>query len=254
MSAKFAVFAPNPILEALKARLREMALEARASRNQASVADDEVRSLDKEARIAQAEIFLAIRDERQNRRPDRYERQLELREWEVAGEPFDVDFAARLVRIASLKCGRRSRRYSEEKAIEASSGIKFQDLPAIERRAVEIVLGRRRVAKNNRMEPASRIANQVRREWLTPVPPVRRNKGRPISISSIVRVAVPILDQLAGKPIASGIPTSRDLLSMKPAGMAALFAIVQLEFGERSPFESVYEALLEFRREQTARS
>jgi hypothetical protein len=163
--------------------------------------------------------------------PTREKLLLELRAWKVEGKPFDIDFLACLARIASLKLGIRSRRHSEEEAIDISMGIKFRDLATIEHRAVKIVLGRRRAAKNNCMEPASRIANQIRSEWLQPVRSIRRNKGVLVSIATIIRTAVPILDKLAGEPIASGIPTSRDLLSMKPAGMAALFAIVQLEYG-----------------------
>jgi hypothetical protein len=248
---KLAALAQDPVLDALRMQLRELALEARASVNEEPVMEADVRRAELEAQIAQAGIFLAIQDERQNRRLPGYERLRALRAWKVEGEPFDIDHAARLVRIVSLKLEIRSRRHSEEEAIEASKGVKFQDLPSIERRAAEIVLGRRRAAKSNRREPASRIANQVRSEWLALVPSVRCNNGTPISISSIVRIAIPILDQLAGKTVASGIPTSGDLRSMKSAGMAALFAIVQLEYGSVTPLKSVYEVLLEFRREQS---
>jgi hypothetical protein len=227
-----------------------LALEERTIMNEAPLAEADVRRAEIAAKTAQAEIFLAIGDERQSRLPTRYERLRELRAWEANGELFGIDFAARLVRMAALRLGIRSRRHSEEEAIEASRGIKFQNLPSVERRATEIVLGRRRAAKSNRMEPASRIANQVRSEWIAKVPSVRRNKGRPISISSIVRIAVPFLDQLAGKPIASGIPTCHDLHSMKPAGMGALFAIVRLAYGMAS-LDHVYQALLEFRSEQS---
>jgi hypothetical protein len=259
-AAKLAVLAQDPILNALKSKLREIAL-AHASRKERAVGEVDVRTAEKEAQVAQAEIFLAIQDEQQNRRskryehesegePEHYKRQRELRKWKVAGEPFDIDSAARLVRIGSLRLGIRSRRHSEEEAIEASKGLKYESLASIERRAVEIVLGRRRAPKNNRSEPAARIASLVRSEWIPQVPSLRPKKGVPISIAPIVRIAVPILDKLAGRPIASGIPTYRDLHSMKPAGVAALFAIVQLEYGKATPLESVYEALLEFRREQ----
>jgi hypothetical protein len=224
---------------------------AHASTNERAIEEVDVRTAEREAQVAQAQIFWAIQVERQSRKPARYLRLRELRNWKIEGEPFDIDHAARLARFGSLKLGISSRRHSEEEAIQASSGIKFQDLPSVERRAVEIVLGRRRAAKNNRGEPASRIADLVRSEWIPEVPAVRCNKGLPISISSIVRIAVPILDKLAGKLIASGIPTSGDdLQTMKPAGMAALFAIVNLEYGAYSSLKSVYEALREFRREQ----
>jgi hypothetical protein len=247
-AAKLAALAQSPVLDALRIRLVELALEARASKKETVVTKADNISPEIEARIAQAEIFWVIEQERQNRRPTRYKLLRELREWKVEGEPFDIDFATRLVRIGSLRLGIRSRRHSEEEAIEASKGLKYESLASIERRAVEIVLGRRRAPKNNRREPAARIANLVRGEWLPQVPAVRCNKGVPISIASIVRIAVPILDKLAGKPIASGIQTSSDVQSMKSAGMAALVAIVQLEHGAFSYLKSVYDALLEFRR------
>jgi hypothetical protein len=228
--------------------------------SEAPFAEADLRTAETEALVAQVEILDGIEDERQKHLPARYERLRETRAWEVGrGEPFDDDDAARKVRKASLRLGIRSRRHSEEKAIEASRGIKFKDLPSIERRAAEIVLGRRRAARNNPMEPASRIARYVRREWFAKVPPVRRKKGGislfsgpriVVPISSIVRIAVPILDQLAGKPIASGIPANRDPRTMKPAGMAALYAVVRLEYGSAS-LERVYNVLLELRRAES---
>jgi hypothetical protein len=225
--------------------------------SEASFAEADVRTAEKEALIARTDIFDGIEDERERRLPPRYERLKEIRAWEVSGgQQLDIDDVARRVRMASLKLGIRSRRHSEEEAIEASSGIKFEDLPSIERRAVEIVLRRRRAARNNKTEPASRIANYVRCEWFAKVRPVRRNKGGIslfsgprilVPVSSIVRIAVPILDQLAGKPIPSGIPTNRDPLTMKPAGMAALYAIVRSEYGTVS-LEAVYKVLRAFRR------
>jgi hypothetical protein len=55
----------------------------------------------------------------------------------------------------------------------------------------------------SRLSPVLHLRD--RRVLMRQLPPVRHNKGRPPSISSIVRIAVPILDQLVGRPIASGI-------------------------------------------------
>jgi hypothetical protein len=259
LAPKSAGFTPNLLLDALKERLRELALETRAAMNEAPLVETDIQRAEIEARIAQFEIFAGIDDERERRLPSRCERLQDVRAWEVgSGKRFDIDDVARMVRMASLKLGIRSRRHSEQRAIEASRGIKFDNLPSIERRAAEIVLGLRRAARNNPRDPASRIANCVRREWFQKVPSVRRKKGgisffsgsrTVVPISSIVRIAAPILDQLARKPIASAIPTSRDPRTMKPAGMAALYAIVLLEYGKAS-FERVYKALRELRRGQ----
>ena len=243
----------DSLLDVLKARLRELALRKYTSE------EANVRSVELEVSIAQADIFLAVQDERLRCLTAPYERRRNHRASEGRWGIFDQDFVARLVRVESLKLGIRSRRHSEQEALEASTEITFEGLPSIEQRAVEIVLKRRRAARNNPRDPASRIACAVRREWFSEPPPDRRKKTEgispyeihriPIPILSIVRIAVPILDQLAGKPIASGIPTSRDVRSMKAAGMAALFAIVQLEYGTAS-FEHVYTALLKFRHDR----
>jgi transposase len=246
---KSARLARDPLLDVLQLRLRGLAREGFAAANGGAFGEVDARRVEIEAQLAQTDIFVAIEDEKRSRLPERYERLRAIRAWEVGkGEPFETDDAARKVRMASLKLGIASRRHSEEEAIEASRGIKYEDLSTIEQRAVEIVLGRRRAVKNKGMEPASRIANQVRSEWIAKVPPVQRNKGKPISVSLIVRVAVPILDQLAGKAIASGIPTSHDPRYMEPSGIAALFVIVQLSYGTAS-LQHVYKALLEFRRD-----
>jgi hypothetical protein len=250
--------ARDPVLDGLQARLRELALEARASINEPPMSYEESNA-EIEALTARAEIFWAIDDERRRRRPPRYECRRAIRAWEVGcGESFEEDEAARLARIGSLRLGIRSRHHSEEEAIEGSRGVKFGDLPIVEHRAAEIILGRRRAAKKKSMEPGSRIAKFVQSEWIAKVPHVRRYKREPgsdcfrafspIPIASIVRAVVPILDRLAGKPIASGIPTSLDLNTMKPAGIAALYAIIQLEYGSIS-IDTVYRGLLKFRRE-----
>jgi hypothetical protein len=259
LAPKSAGFTSNLLLDALKERLPELALETRASMNEAPLVETDIQRAEIEARIAQFEIFAGIEDERERRLPPRHERLQEIRAWEVGSvKRFDIDEVARMVRMASLILGIRSRRHSGQRAIEASRGVKFDNLPSIELRAAEIVLRHRRVARNNPRDPASRIANYVRREWFPKVPAVRRKKGGisffsgpriVVPISSIVRIAVPILDRLAGMPIASGIPTRRDPRTMKPAGMAALYAIALLEYGNAS-FERVYKALLELRRDQ----
>lgn len=244
----------DPLPDVLQARLRELALQKYTS--EVPLPEANVRSVELEVSIAQADIFLAIQDERLRRLTAPYERRRNHRASEGRLGLFDQDFVARLVRVESLKRGIRSRRHSEQEAVEASTEITFVGLPSIEQRAAEIVLSRRRAARNNPRDPASRIACAVRREWFSEPAPDRPKKSEGISLyelhripipnSSIVRIAVPILDQLAGKPIASGIPTSRDVRFMKPAGMAALFAIVQLEYRTAS-FEHVYKALLKFR-------
>jgi hypothetical protein len=226
--------------------------------NEAPSAEVSAQSPKMKAMFAQHDIFCAIGDERQRLRAAGHERLQEARERQIGQrELFDIDSVPRLVRIESLKLGIRSRRHSEEEAIEASKGVKFEDLPSIERRAAEMLLGRRRAAKNNTMEPASRIAKEVRREWSSKDRTIRRKKTEgisvfeiyriPIPVSSIVSIVVPILDELAGKPIASGIPTPCDPRTMKNAGMSALFAIVQMECGGIS-IGAVYRALLRFRR------
>jgi hypothetical protein len=247
----------DPLLEALRARFLELALEVPGLMNEAPRAEPDVLRAESKANIAQYDVFSAINDERQRLLASAYERRRGSRARQAdKRNPADIDFVARLVRLESLKLGIRSRAHSEEEAIEASRNIKYEDLPSIERRAAEIVLGLRRVARNNRMEPASRIANQIRALWFNKDPPIRFKKTEgfslyemeriPIPISKVVAIAVPILDQLAGKRIASGIPTSWDPRTTKNAGMAALLCVAEMECGT-VPIETVYRALLNFR-------
>lgn len=244
------------MLQALRLRLQNLALESIAATNGAPFERADLRLAETAALVTQSEIFAEIdRAEKRLLLPARSEHLQDylqkIREWEVGREPFEINDAARQVRIASLKLGIRSRRHSEEEAIDASVGVKYDDLPIIEKRAVEIVLGRRRAAKNNKMEIASRLANEVRREWIAAVPPIKRSKGKPLSVATIVRIAVPRLDKLAGKEIVAGIPTSQDPAKMKSPGFAALYAIIRLSYGMVSS-EHIYKSLVETRRESRA--
>ena len=212
--------------------------------NEAPLVETDIQRAEIEARIAQFEIFAGIDDEREGAFPPRYERLQDVRAWEVgSGKRFDIDDVARMVRMASLKLGIRSRRHSEQRAIEASRGIKFDNLPSIERRAAEIVLGLRRAARNYPMDPASRIANCVRREWFQKVRSVRRKKGGisffsgpriVVPISSIVRIAVP-----NSRPACGDADSKRDSHSSRSAYYEACWnggAICDCSIGIRERF------------------
>jgi hypothetical protein len=124
--------AEQAMLQALRMRLRELALERRASMSEAPFAETDIQRAEFDAQLAQFEIFAEIEEERERRLPPRYERLQQIRAWEVSsGKQFDIDVVARMVRMASLRLGIRCRRHSEEKAIQASAGIKFEDLPSI---------------------------------------------------------------------------------------------------------------------------
>ena len=137
----------DPLPDVLQARLRELALQKYTS--EVPLPEANVRSVELEVSIAQADIFLAIQDERLRRLTAPYERRRNHRASEGRLGLFDQDFVARLVRVESLKRGIRSRRHSEQEAVEASTEITFVGLPSIEQRAAEIVLSRRRAARNN---------------------------------------------------------------------------------------------------------
>jgi hypothetical protein len=228
----------------LRLRLYDLALANIAGKIDAPVEGADRRCAEIKSRLALAEIFAAIDVERKRLIPPRYEYTRQMYEWKIGGEPFVIDDAARKVRIASLRSGIRSRRHSEEEAIEASRGVSYKDLPSIEQRAVEIVLGRRRSAKKNPTELASRLADQVRKDWIQTVPSVRRRKDRLVSVASIVRITVPILERLGGKPIMAAIPASQDPGFKKSAGMAALIATIRLSYGMVSS-EHIYNVLME---------
>jgi hypothetical protein len=150
------------------------------------------------------------------------------------GPRIDPDWAARLVRHSFL---RQLRRYSEERAIEGSAGVTVKDLNAIERRAFEIVVGKRGVTRSDRNDRAVLLANAVLKDWLPREPDFRLvppEDAPSLTIQKIVHLVVPFLDELAGKPIGHSNPYKKENYpaKMNPPALGALVAIARMAHPE----------------------
>jgi hypothetical protein len=180
----------------------------------------------------------------------------ENRKWKAGKEPYGPsiapDFAASLVRMAFLRRGIRSRRYSEEQAISESKGVTRDQLTAVERRATDIVLGLRRSPRGKPHDRAAQIAKEVLATWFPPVPPFQPkhpDDARSLSIDAVVRIALPFLDELAGRPIRGGTPDNdHDPASMEPPGLGALVAFSRMAHPKAS-VEYICDLILAHRRE-----
>ena len=116
-----------------------------------------------EIRITKARIFVELSLEQSKLIPPGVGRQREMRNWRAGKEkywpPFSSDWAAKLVRKASLRMGVRSRRYSEAKAIEASTNVTYADLKLVEKRAADMVIasdGHRATTRKTRQSNSRR--------------------------------------------------------------------------------------------------
>jgi hypothetical protein len=181
--------------------------------------------------MAIAGIFQELGSEQDKLRPTRPERLDEIRNWKmgkgVHSSPLGDDFVPSLVRETRLQRGIGYRKRSKSKAIEGSIGVTYESLTAIEKRAVDIVLGKRRVARNKVSDTASRIAKAIQDEWLTPIPTVKITDPRTLSVRTIVRIALPFIEEIAGGPVRGGTPKDdNDPSVMDPPAVGALVAIV----------------------------
>ncbi len=180
-----------------------------------------------DARMTKAWIFLDLGFEQSKLISPRMKFQREMRNWRAG--PISSDWAAMLVRKASLRMGVRAR-HSEAKAIaKASTNVNYSALTSIEKRAADMVTGRRRASRSTPKDPAIQLARAVRREWLRPVAPLREKRARTPSIDTIVRIALPHLDALANGPIRGGTPDNEhDVAKMEPPALGALLAIARM--------------------------
>jgi hypothetical protein len=213
-------------------------------------------------KISKTQIFLDLNHEQLKLIPPSLSHQKrtekEIRNWAAGkgshGPPFCPDFAARLVRIESLRRGVRSRRFSEENAIWASKGVGYADLTSKEKRAADFVLGRRRRWRHDPADPDMQIAKAVSSDWLTPVPPFRAKNARSLSIEAIVHTALPHIDELANANIRGGTPDNEhDPAVMEPPGLGALVAIVRMAY-PNAGFEYICDLIQSYRQAPTSAS
>ena len=198
-------------------------LEALAQRSGKSALD---------VQIAINDIFADLGRAQDKLRPMTLAYDKAIREWKMGKKPysssFGRDFAAALVRWEKLRLGIGCQRMSDERALKESIGVTYASLSKIEQRAADIVRGERRVARGRSLlDPASRIAKAVRAKWLTSTPPIRVDEPPVLLIKTIVCIALPHIEKLAGGPIYGGTPKGNPATT-DPPGLGALVSIVQM--------------------------
>jgi hypothetical protein len=165
------------------------------------------------------------------------------------GPRIDPAFAASLVRLAFL---RRERGKSEEQAVVEAAGVKEVDLSAIEHRAFELVIGKRGFTRTNAKDRAVPLAKAVLKDWLPSEPACRLippTEAPALTIETIVHIAVPFLDELAGRRIGHSAPyRGRDNpAEISPPALGALVAIARMAH-PRASLEHVRHSIRSYRR------
>jgi hypothetical protein len=127
--------------------------------------------------------------------------------------------------------------------------VAYADLSVIEKRAVDMIIGKRRRLRVTRNDPATKLAKAIRGEWLRSVPPFREKEAaRTLTTETIVRAVLPILDALANGPIRGGTPDNDyDPAKMEPAALGALVAIARMSH-PHAGFEHICDVIQKSRR------
>ncbi len=202
-----------------------------ALRNRLAAAADAAGRSEFDVQATIIRIFAAL-DERKpdlSRLEREARRQNEIRKWKLSADPvMHRDFAARLVRMVVLKLGIGHPGHSETDAITKSAGITYDQVKVFEKRATDIVVGKGRLARNNKIDVASRIAQVVRDEWMKPIPYSRDPEPCGLTAKMIVETALPFIQGLAGSKLLGHSQRSEDPREMEPPGFGALMAIVRM--------------------------
>jgi hypothetical protein len=162
-----------------------------------------------------------------------------MRSWfdQNVANPFSAEGSLWLAHLVKIESARIVSRRSPADAIEyANAHDKLNDF---EEQAYDIVLGKRRVraadSDTRWTPPAFRIAKKIRRDWMnrkrTRPPVVERD----LSGADLVKIAIPILDELAGSEVPAGDPVTDDPMTMNPPSIAILFALAKIHGRAASP-------------------
>ena len=165
------------------------------------------------------------------------------------GPRIDPGLAPSLVRHAFL---RRERGKSEEPAVEEAAGVKEADLSAIERRAIELVIGKRGFTRTDAKDRAVPLAKAVLKDWLASEPACRLitpSEAPALTIEKIVHIVVPFLDELAGRQIGHSPPyrDENDPAKLNPPALGALMALARMAHPQGS-LEHVRHSIRSYRR------
>jgi hypothetical protein len=156
--------------------------------------------------VAQHEAAL-VRDLRHHAR---------IEPWRRKAQRPNERWACHLVRLKSnrrkigLKCGTQRLNWKEanKQAIKHAAAVKPEELNPVERRAVELLMGRKQKSRKNLIEKrALDLVKSIKREWFQSKRKLKiqaeHDVDRPIlSITDVISIAAPIIEDFAQEPIA----------------------------------------------------
>ena len=181
--------------------------------------------------------------------------------WERRPYKPSIEWAAMLVRLKRneqrIGLSRDSARLSRAVPIEDASSIKFAELRPVEKRAVELLCGKRPKPKKNLVEArAIRLADAVRSDWFTKAGEIGRPKGThsqkigiegsrykvPLSMAEVIAIVKPLVEDFSGTAVMTSISKIDSVLKISSLTFAALVAAIQIVLPEAS-IESINRLL-----------
>jgi hypothetical protein len=162
-------------------------------------------------------ILRAIRRKRSDKlnswHYEKFKEQRDKAEWKQHSQSEEyIQWVAHLVRLESNKL----QRFNRDDVIKDATSGTVADLNPVEKRAVELLCGRKRKPRKNSLEKrAEQLAKAVQRDWFSPIKRIGRHPGTdsrkgiaegnwydvPLSASEVIDAAMPVIDELAGNKI-----------------------------------------------------
>jgi hypothetical protein len=133
----------------------------------------------------------------------------------------------------------RERGRSEEQAVEEAAGVKEAGLSTIERRAFELIVGKRGFTRTSPKDRAVQLAKAVLKDWLPSEPALRLippTEAPGLSVERIVHIVLPFLDELSGKPVGHSVLNrdEDDPVKISSPALGALLAIAKMAHPSRA--------------------
>ncbi|HEY7297223.1 MAG TPA: hypothetical protein VH684_04735 [Xanthobacteraceae bacterium] len=161
------------------------------------------------ANATRRKILRAIERKRSDKLNDWHYQRSAKKSRDEASE-LDIGWASYLVRLKSNE----KKRLARDDAIEDAKGVTVTDLTPIERRAVELLCGVKRKAKNNFLEKKAEVlASAVKTDWFSSHKSAGRPQGTnsrkaiqitelsyyvPLSTSEVITTVIPLIEEVAG--------------------------------------------------------
>jgi hypothetical protein len=170
------------------------------------------------ANATKRKIFRAIQRKRSDKLNNwHYEKFKEQRNKAASKEHIQSEEYTRWLAYLVRRESNKRKRLDRDDAIEDATSTTVADLNPVEKRAVELLSGRKRKPRKNHLEMrADQLANAVQREWFSPSkragrPPGTNSSKRiiikdwsyevPLSASEVIDAVMPAIDELTGNKI-----------------------------------------------------